>query len=325
MRKNLLVVFVLCSAFLFGFQNVAAKTKLSVRIYGYRGEMVYFDCMQSPFIKKEFHSNEGEEHTYSFDTKEFVCMVVNGKINLLLEPEDNLKVEIRYNGNKVSSIDFSGTPRAVANNQFYQDIRTLKKDMRYKKQLLGCVVLGITPKKRIDDSRVLLNKVKGMIKKSSKVSKNVANYCLAEVESDAYMSFMEYPVMYEEVRKVPLKKLEIGDYWKIMDGYKVREDVASLRNLSYANMLMRYCFYENEKKAVAKGVAYEMPRKFEGMYKELSAFYSGNVRDFVLYRLISNFIQGGKQIERADAIYKDYKEKYNKNKEYAKILDTLLQ
>ncbi len=324
MRRKILLLF--CFAFfLFGYQNVEAKTKLSVRIYGYRGDMVYFDCMQSPFIKKEFHSNEGEEHTYSFDTKKLVCMVVNGKINLLLEPEDNLKVEIRYNGNKVSSIDFSGTPRAVANNQFYQDIRTLKKDMRYKTQLLSCVVLGTTPKKRIDDSRILLNKVKAMIKKSPKVSKQVANYLLAEVESEVYMSFIEYPVMYEEVRKVPIKKMEIGNYWKIMDGYKVREDIASLRNMSYANMLMRYCFYENEKKAVAKGATYKMPRKFEGMYKELAAFYSGNVREFVLYRLIGNFIQGGKEIERADAIYKDYKEKYGKNPEYVKILETLLQ
>ncbi|PID88964.1 MAG: hypothetical protein CSB01_04565, partial [Bacteroidia bacterium] len=187
-------------------------------------------------------------------------------------------------------------------------------------------------KKRIEDSRLLLSKVKAMIKKSPKVSKQAAGYLLAEVEADVYMSFIEYPVMYAELRKTPVEKMEIGDYWKIMDGYKVREDMASLRNMSYANMLMRYCFYlmrycfyENEKKSKAKGVAYKMPTKFEGMYKELSAFYTGNVRDFILYRLLSNFIQRGKEIERADVIYKDYKEKYNKNPEYIKILESLLQ
>ena len=31
------------------------KTTLSCQIYDFRGEMIYFDCVQSPFFRAEFH------------------------------------------------------------------------------------------------------------------------------------------------------------------------------------------------------------------------------------------------------------------------------
>ena len=61
------------------------------------------------------------------------------------------------------------------------------------------------------------------------------------------------------------------------------------------------------------------------MYKELASFYEGELRDFVLYTLLVNFIRNGKEIERADVLVKDYKERYNINKEHMHILDNLLQ
>lgn len=67
------------------------------------------------------------------------------------------------------------------------------------------------------------------------------------------------------------------------------------------------------------------PNEFEAMYGELAQFYDGAVRDAVLYNVICNFIRGGKEVDRADAIIKDYKDKYNKNAFYAKVLDSLMQ
>ena len=63
----------------------------------------------------------------------------------------------------------------------------------------------------------------------------------------------------------------------------------------------------------------------EDMYKELAAFYGGEQRDFVLYTLLRNFIINGREIERADALYADYIEKYNSNAFYKSILDMLMQ
>ena len=68
-----------------------------------------------------------------------------------------------------------------------------------------------------------------------------------------------------------------------------------------------------------------MPKVMEEMYKEFASFYSGEQRDFLLYTLLRNFIMNGKEIERADVLYKDYLEKYNSNASYKSIIDMLLQ
>ena len=61
------------------------------------------------------------------------------------------------------------------------------------------------------------------------------------------------------------------------------------------------------------------------MYAEFVTFYEGAQRDFVIYVLLRNFIMNGQEIERADALYKEYTEKYNSNPAYKEILDLLLQ
>jgi hypothetical protein len=68
-----------------------------------------------------------------------------------------------------------------------------------------------------------------------------------------------------------------------------------------------------------------MPKMMEDMYAEFAAFYDGAQRDFLLYILLRNFIMNGKEIERADVLYKEYVEKYNSNTFYKEILDMLLQ
>ena len=75
----------------------------------------------------------------------------------------------------------------------------------------------------------------------------------------------------------------------------------------------------------AKGEQYAMPTKMEDMYRELVACYEGDLRDYVLYTLLRNFIMNGKEIERADALYKDYIEKYNTSTFHKGILEMLLQ
>ena len=327
MNKNRLYVY-LMFVIAFAFQTYAQSGKtatLSAQIYGYKQDMVYFDCVQTPLIRQEFYTNPGEEHIYSFETESLVCMLINGKNRVLLQPGDSLHVELRYEGRNVQ-MTFSGNDEVVRQNRLYQSIDFIKRDLRYKSQLLGCAALDIKPKDRIQDSRVLMQRVQDLFAKpENKLPDAVANYIMAEIESDAYMSFIEYPVMYASVRKLPIEQQEIGDYWSIMDGYKPHNDDASLSNPSYIGFLMRYCFYEKEKDARKQGATYQIPVRFESMYQELADFYADAPRDAVLYNLICNFIRTGKEIERVDPIIKDYKEKYNKNSQYTQILDSLLQ
>jgi len=60
------------------------KTTLSAEVYGYKQEMVYFDCLQSPFFNAEFHCNPGDEHLYSFETKSPVCMLISYRLRLIV-------------------------------------------------------------------------------------------------------------------------------------------------------------------------------------------------------------------------------------------------
>lgn len=303
--------------------NAQQKTTLSAQIYGYQQDMVYFDCIQTPLIAQEFYTNPGEEHIYTFECDRLVCLTINGRTNVILQPGDSLHVDINYDGKSVS-VEYSGDERAVNNNKFLSSVERVKRSLRYKSQLLGCVALDIKPKSRIDDSRILLEKFNAIAEKSP-ASAEAKNYVSAIIDYDVYMSFIEYPVMYESVRGLAVDKQEIGAYWSIMDGYVTRKDKEAMNCPEYASLLMRYCFYMNEKAAKEKGETYKMPTRFEEMYSEIAGFYNDEQRDFLLYMLLCNFIRNGQEIERADALYKEYVEKYNKDEHYKIVLDTLLQ
>ena len=322
MKKRVLTALaIMCATF--GALMAQERTVLSAQIYGYQGDMVYFDCVQTPLIAQEFYTNPGEEHVYSFECDGLVCMTVNGRVSVLLQPGDSLHLDINYEG-KNAQVEYSGTGRAVANNRLMKSMESVKRGLRYKSQLLGCVALDIKPKTRIDDSRVLLERAGAFIEKSD-ASVEAKNYVRAMIDYDVYMSFIEYPVMYESVRGLAVAEQEIGDYWNIMEGYVTRTDAQSLNCPEYASLLMRYCFYMNERSAKAKGEDYTMPGVMEDMYRELVAFYDGAQRDYLLYTLLRNFIMNGQEVERADVLYEEYVEKYNLNSAYREILDLLLQ
>lgn len=322
MKKGLLSA-IIAILFVANAINAQQRTTLSAEIYGYQRDMVYFDCIQTPLIAQEFYTNPGEEHIYNFETDRLVCISINGRTNVILQPGDSLHVNINYDGKNIA-IEYSGTERAVNNNRLLENLNNIKRSMRYKNQLLGCVALDIKPKSRIDDSRVLMEKVKALIDRSS-ASQEAKNYVMALTDYDVYLSFIEYPVMYQSVRGVAIDQQEIGDYWSIMDGYVTREDSEAMNCPEYASLLMRYSFYAKEKAATGKGEKYTTPNSLEDMYNELACFYDGKQRDFLLYTLLCNFIRNGQDIERADVLYKDYIEKYNKDNYYKSILDLLLQ
>lgn len=322
MRKRVLFLLISILA-VFGTVTAQQRTTLSAQVYGYQRDMIYFDCMQTPLIAQEFHTNPGEEHIYNFECDNLVCLTINGRTSVILQPGDSLHVDVNYDGKNVK-VEYSGSERAVNNNRLMKSIETLKRSLRYKNQLLGCVALDVKPKSRIDDSRTLLEKANAVIERS-RASIEAKNYVTAMIEYDVYMSFMEYPVMYESVRGQAIAEQEIGDYWNIMEGYVTRTDAESLSCPEYASLLMRYCFYMNAKAANEKGEKYSMPGVMEDMYKEISEFYDGAQRDCLLYTLLRNFIMNGQEIERADLLYKDYIEKYNINPFYKSIIDMLLQ
>lgn len=322
-KKNVLTMGLL---FLSMVSFAQKRTVLSAVIDGYQRDMVYFDCVQSPFIRQEFHTNPGEEHLYSFNADRMVSMIINGRTTVLLMPGDSLHVDIQYQGKQVKSLRFSGSERAVADNELYAAVNAFKRDIRYKSQLLACAVVDVKPVERIDDSKKLLEKTSQLVEKyKGKVAEDVVNYVSAESEGLAYTSFIEYPPMYEETRKLAIAQQGIGDYWSMLKDCKLRDDVASLSSPEYCSFLLLNMAYEKSKKAKEHGNAYQRPDKLEDMFGELASFYDGARRDVVLYSIISNYIQGGKEIERVEPLIKEYKDKYCTDKRHAEIIDALMQ
>ncbi len=302
------------------------KTTVSAEVYGWKHDMVDVQCVQTPLISAEFYTNPGEEHLYSFDTSKLVCLLVNGRVPVLLMPGDSIHAVVNYEGKNVSSIRFTGDASAVAQNRLMADIRQLKVDMRFKQQLMTCLVLDTKPAARIADARTLYAKVKEMIDAADNVPAEAKEYLMASLENDLYLSLMEYPQMYENGRKQPIAEQGVGDYWTILGDWQPRPTKTMLDNPDYINLLMRYYIYDNERKAHNAGTTWTREGKFEDMYAALAKYFTDkDVRDAVLYNLLCNFIRGGKEIERVDPILKDYKEKYNVNAAYVKILDSLLQ
>ncbi len=302
------------------------RTVLSAEVYGWRHDMIDFQCVQTPLFHAEFYTNPGEEHHYFFETDELVCMLINGRVPILLMPGDSIHAVVNYEGKNVSDIQFSGTPAAVSQNQLMHDIRKLKTSMRFKQQLLTCLVLDTKPADRIAAARTLMEKATEMASAHTDISTEAKEYIMSTVEADLYNSLMEYPQMYENGRKMPIAEQGIGDYWTLLGDYEPKPTAAMLENPDYISLLMRYYVYDNERKAHIAGTTWQREEKFEDMYAAFAAYFViEEVRDAVLYNLICNFIRGGQEIERVDPIIKDYKEKYNVNKKYAEILDSLLQ
>ena len=326
LKKICLGLLLLCGCSSWLFAQESKRTVLSAQIEGYKRDMIYMSCIQSPDISGEFHTNPGESHVLDFQTDEPVAIVVNGRTTIFMQPGDSIHTQLVYEGTKVTDIRFSGTDRAVANNNLYQDVQRLRLAMKYRTQLLGLVVLDVKPLKRFQDSKLLLSRVDAMIAKAGeRVDKSLVDYLKAEIEGLAYLSYVEYPVMYADTRKVPIEKQEIGDYWSVMDSIALRDDVISLSSPSYVGFLMRYALFLKEKKAHEEGKSYAAPQKLEDMYKLFAETFEGRQRDYVLFALLKNFTQGGKELERVDPLFADYKNKYNTNPKHIKYLESMLQ
>ena len=306
-----------------------SATTLNCRVYGFRAETVYMDCNSDLSISAQFPARQGEDMTMRFAADRLTVINVNDT-EIFVEPGDSLCTDIRFGNQsrRPESLEFTGSPRSVVENEIFQSLEKYRNSIKYREQLLACVVIDIKPADRIADSEKMMQRVNETLDRTKKkTSAEFRNYVSAYYESMYWMSKIEYPVMYAELRKVPLDKQGIGDYWAVADKLKLRKDRASLDCFHYYELILRYCTFCGEREAAARGETYVRPDELEDAYRELAAFYKGNsaVRDAALYALLGNYIRQGQQIERVDALLPDYLKKYNRNKQYAATLEALMQ
>lgn len=302
------------------------ETTLSTEVFGYPGNKIYFDCVQTPLIRAEFYKNPGEVHSYTFETSTPVALTINGRNKVLLAPGDSLHVVLRYTeGQKRPHMQVSGSASAVLANKVLEQIGEVKRKLNYKDQLLSALVLDVSPQERLQQAKQLLEQTEQMIAQEGSTNPALLEYIQAEVEATAYLSMIEYPLMYEEARKKPIAEQGIGAYEGLLQGVELRESEGALASPEYLSFLIRYSLYDLEQKKKSAGEAFEPPITLEGLYSILSEYYGGVQRDGTIYQLLINFIRNGKEVERVLPLVEDYKQKYNINKAYIEVLDRLLQ
>lgn len=324
-------VFMLLSASLIPQMQGKEKEKhtvISCVVNNFKRDMIYLDCPQTPVIRGEFHRNPGEEHILTFNTDKLVSLKLNGQeLEFYLEPGDSLHADITYGDRLAETIIFSGTKRAVTQNQFLWKLYRYRLSVHFKTSLNACLVLDHKPTDRIAATKKFVEEALKMLAENEKeYSDSFKNYVKATIEALSGESKIYYPDLYAMARQKPISEQGIGDYWTLLDNYQTRSDEASLRCMPYVDFLIKYMVYQKAKKSSdRKGLEHYLPKTVEDSYKLAVATFKGAQLDAVLFRILTGYIVQGKNLEEIDPWIADYKKKYNQEKEYADILDLLMQ
>lgn len=302
-------------------------TYVCVEVYGYGGKMVSFDYMEKPEAYVEFPYKEGQPMEVVTKLTDITMLNINMWVNICLQPGDSLHAKIVYEGRSYKTVEYSGTPRAVLIANTLHKIRSSRREADYKANIPAALVVLTEPKgyhqASLDEwkrEKAILDEAKG------EMSPRVYNYLLSELDAIFLPNVIMYPYVCADFQKKPLEECIAEGYWEALDGYQVREDDASLRNRNYMSFLLPYAEYMICKRNGAIPDKFRMTQSVESKYEELAEFYDGVLRDAALFVVLyNNLASENVDIEKSEALIRDYLKKYNINKEYKLILREIMK
>lgn len=324
--RYLFLVFVFCGVFSFSCNAKKRPTVISAEIFGYAGDKVHFDFLEKEGINMEFPYKDGQLMEFTVELDDITTLKLNTFIEVFLQPGDSIHVEVNYKGRSYDRVRFSGTPEAVVVNTKVNEKEMLQRERRYKTNIPAMLVTQVDAKKfheatiqELKDERAILAQVKGQI------SPEMYNMVLSSIEGTLLTNLITYPYASAEGHKKKLEDCMADDYWSVLDGYVLRSDKASLRNRDYMYLLAPYKNYVKERDARVAGKTYAAASSPEEQYKELADFYDGTLRDAALFVFLYDGIAANQNFDVMERLVKDYLKKYNKEKEYKKILNQVMQ
>ena len=324
--KYIVLIICLCNLFSFTVKAKERPTVITAEIFGYQRDKVHFDFIEKEGINMEFPYKDGQLIEFMVELDDITTMILNTFIEVYLQPGDFIHVKVTYNGRNYDKVEFSGTPAAVAVNSKLHEKEILQRQRNYKTNIPAMLVTLVDAKKFHEatlkewkDEVEMLGQVKDQI------DPRVYNMVISGIEGTLLTNLMTYPYASASFHKKKLEDCMTADYWTALDGYKLRDDEASLRSRAYQCMLAPYKDYVRAKEARDAGKEYEPLTSLEEQYKDFVAFYDGSLRDTALFVFLYNSVAAGEDFDVIEKLVKDYLKKYNKNKEYKKILNQVMQ
>lgn len=324
--KHILLIIGLVSVLAFPTEAKERPTVISAEIYGYVRDKVHFNFLEKEDINMEFPYKEGQVMEFTVDLDDVTTLVLNTFIEMYLQPGDSIHVKLTYDGTRYKSVEFSGTPGAVAICSAINKKEMLQRERRYKTNIPAMLVTQTDAKKfhaatvqEVKDEKEIISRVK------DQVDPRVYNMAMAGIEGTLLTNLLTYPYASADFHKKKLEDCLAEDYWTALDGYELRTDEASLRNRVYMSFLLPYKEYMREKEARDQGKSYQPLTSLEDQYKDMAVFYKGTLQDAALFVLLYNSITSNGDFNVIEKLVKDYLKKYNKNKEYKKVLNQVMQ
>ena len=317
--KNLLLLMFVCLLTI-GSQ-AQKKVKIDAVGHGYNGRVVDFEFIDSPENNMQFPFKDNQLMSFEVELKEPSLMKINTWLWLIVCPGDEIQMDITFQGKNIRSVEYKGTPAAVALNSAISEGRTFRLNNRYKTNPLAAAITQVpvleyykSCQSNWAKEQEILGNVKGQVEPFA------YNYIYAELEGMYLSNLVRYPFIIADVTKKDIKQCLPENFWNVLDGYQIKSDKASLKSMAYVGWLIDYKEYQDKAVAAKEGKAYEGPKSMEDMYERLAETYEDNVRDAVLYLFLYNAISSQQDFEMIHKLSKDYFKKYNKDKKYKKVL-----
>ena len=315
-------------------ENLSAQqtTTLKATIENYARDKVSLSFMQTPSLNIDFPYNRENPQPidYMFDIDKPEAVYLNGQL-IYVEPGDEMEFLFYYGEDrKLKEIRvLSGSnPQTVAANTLLQQVRLQRLENRFKTQNLAWVAIALPPRehfsknlRRIESEQAFWNANK------EKLTNDAYHYLLSESEALVYANMIDYPLMFSDVQKKPLDSCLVNEYAHFLDGYTVREDEASLRNRNYGVFLISLYDYARMKDALKKGNITNLNHQTpEELFNGLALYYSGAVRDAVLYCMLVQTLSANKmEFSAFEKLYEKYIRQYNSDAFYKADLERMMQ
>ncbi len=302
------------------------KSTITATIKGFSGKEVYFDFIQQPDESRQFAYVEGETISFEAELQDITMLKINSWVWICLKPGDSITVDLVYEGRNYKAAEFSGEEDVVKVNEALRDMRMARVKCRYKMDIDAAAVTLVPADKyhlmcmeRWKEEIGILNTVKNYM------PEKMYNFLLSEHESIYLGNFITYPYLWASFSRKVLADILPKDYWTVLDNYNVRGDKGSLHSSAYMGFLLPYADYVRKRELVKAGKSWEGSLSLRDGFDYLTEFYDKNLLDAALCVYLHEAAAKGEDFDVIDELVNVYLKKYNKNKEYKKMLLEVMQ